>query len=249
MIRRPALRGLLPLILLLALWQVFGDPASPYFPPPSRWVTATQRMFEQGVLIPALLSTLWVMLVSVVAVVIVGGALGAVLGRNPRLERLLRPTIEVFRTMPPPTIVPIAILLFGANPASAIALTTFTAMWIVVLNTSAAARQIPPVRVEAARSLGLSRTETLWKVLVPSLVPGVSLGLRVAAPIILIVVLLMEMLTSLSGMGRLLIQAQQSFAVDRMFAVLAIVGTIGFLLNRVVALIQERLVGVWRSGA
>ncbi|MCT7660692.1 ABC transporter permease [Mycobacterium deserti] len=247
MIARPPLRGLSVTLLLLALWEVLGDARSPYLPPPSTWWTALQVMHAKGLLVPAATATLQVMAISVILVIAVGTTLGALLGTSPRLERTLSPTIEVFRTIPPPTLVPLAVLLFGATTATAILLTTVTSIWAVVFNAGAAARAIPPSRFDAARSLGLSKAATVRKVVLPSLVPGVSLGLRVAAPIIMIVVLLVEMLSSLPGMGRLLMESQQNFATARVFGVLALVGALGYLLNLLVGALQECLVGTWQA--
>lgn len=248
MIARPPFRGLIVLIALLALWQLAGDPTSPYYPPPSTWWTALVAMSQQGVLFPALGATLQVVFAAIVLVVVIGGALGIAVGRSRRLERLLSPTFEVLRTIPPATAVPVIVLLLGATPLSAIVLTTVTGMWGVVLNVASVVRAIPSTRLDAARSLGLSRLDVARKILVPSAVTGVSLGLRVAAPIVLIVVLLAEMLSSLPGMGRLLIQAQQNFATPRVFAVLAVVGLVGYALSRLVAFLQERLLGAWGAG-
>lgn len=244
---RPPFRGLLLLVALLLVWEIIGDPASPYYPPPSAWWDAIRLLNEQGVLLPAFGATVRVMSISFVLVIVIGAIFGAMLGSLPRVERMLAPTIEVCRALPPAVLVPVVVLSLGATQISAVFVTTFTAMWVIVLNTATAVQAIPATRLDAARSLKMSRTSTIIKVLLPSIIPGITLGFRVAAPIILIVVILTEMLTAIPGMGRLLVEAQQNYAVARMFGVLALVGALGYLLNLLVASLQEWFGGAWQN--
>src|SRR5262249_53865924 len=93
-------RGLLPLALGLALWQLFGSPASPYFPVPSEWLPAIGQLWATGRLWPAIVATLTNFAGALLLSVLLGSVLGILLGRSRLLDRLLGPSLEFGRTMP-----------------------------------------------------------------------------------------------------------------------------------------------------
>ena len=94
---------------------------------------------------------------------------------------------------------------------------------------AAAARTIPAVRLEMSRTLGLSPVQRWVKVGLPSLTPGVLLGVRVASAMALIVTLLVDIFGTGAGIGRLLIQSQQTFDAAAAWGLLLIVGAFGYL--------------------
>jgi ABC-type nitrate/sulfonate/bicarbonate transport system permease component len=225
------LRGLAPLALGLAIWQVIGSPTSPYLPPPSAWYEEGRSLAVNGILGPALLSTVTSLLVGLALAVSVGVAFGAFVGFSPRASRTLTPTLEFLRAVPPPTMVPIALLMLGIGSATTFSVVVLAAVWPVLLNTRAAAAEIHPVLGESSRVLGLPWHARAWKVFLPAMLPGVMLGVRVAAPLVFIVTLLVEMLTANGGLGTLIITGQRNYVPAEVFAVLVVIGVLGLVLN------------------
>lgn len=135
---------------------------------------------------------------------------------------------------------PGVLLLFGANDRSDIGVIVFGAVWPVLLNTAHARSTLPESRLDIARTLRMSWPARLRKIVLPSLLPGILTGIRVATPICLIMTLLADFLLTSGGLGDLLVQLQQQFDASGAFALLAVIGLIGLLLN--VALVAaERL--------
>ena len=95
------------------------------------------------------------------------------------------------------------------------------AMWPILLNTSAAVRELNPVLLDTARSMRLSKRRTLFGVLLPSVTPAVILGIRVATPVALVITLLVEYLTAVNGLGALVGDAQRTFQPARVCALLS----------------------------
>ena len=95
----PPMRGLLPLILGLALWQALDPQRSPYFPPPSAWWDSVRVMIQNGKLAPALASTLVTFLLAMAIAGIIGGALGIMIGRSRQARRALGPLFEFCRRL------------------------------------------------------------------------------------------------------------------------------------------------------
>jgi ABC-type nitrate/sulfonate/bicarbonate transport system permease component len=237
--------GAAPLTLLLVVWELVGDPSSPYFPPPSTWWDAVRLLDDSGLLLPALGETAQTFALALVAAVLVGSVLGLAIGALRPVERATGPLIEFCRTLPPPAIVPVAVLLIGLGRSMAVVVVVFAAVWPIVLNTAAAVRSLSPVTQDMARTLGLSPGGRVRKVLAPALVPGLLLGIRVATPLCVIVTLLVEMLTGTSGIGSLLVQAQRNFITPQAFGLLVVVGMFGFLVNTGVGLIERRVLRAW----
>ena len=102
------------------------------------------------------------------------------------------------------------------------------------MSVAAAARTIPAVRLEMSRTLGLSAVQRWVKVGLPSLTPGVLLGVRVASAMALIVTLLVDIFGTGAGIGRLLIQSQQTFDAAAAWGLLLIVGAFGYLASMLV---------------
>jgi sulfonate transport system permease protein len=243
--RAAMLRGLLPLAVLLVIWQLTSSTDSRSFPPPSTWPDALVQLQEEGALMPAIRTTLVTFAVAMGIATVLGAALGMLIGASRKLERALTPLMDFFRTLPPPAIVPVLALLLGANIEMAVTVVVLAAIWPILLNTVTAMRSVPPVRLEMARSLGLTRADRLRKVVLPSLAPGIMLGVRVAVSIALIVTLLVDILGTGEGLGRELLLGQQTFRPERVWALLLVIGTFGYLLSAVVAAGEDRLLRTW----
>ncbi|MTD55652.1 ABC transporter permease [Amycolatopsis pithecellobii] len=237
--------GLLPLAVLLGCWQFFVPADSRAFPPPSTWPGALAELSAEGSLIPAVRTTLVTFLLALAVATVLGTALGMLIGSSRRLERPLTPVMDFFRTLPPPAMVPVLALLLGTNTSMAVTVVVLASLWPILLNTASERRNVPPVRMEMARSLGLRWSERVFKVLLPSLAPGIMLGVRVAVSIALIVTLLVDILGTGEGIGRELMLGQQSFKPATVWALLLVIGVFGYLLNGAVAAAENRLMRKW----
>jgi ABC-type nitrate/sulfonate/bicarbonate transport system permease component len=223
--------GLVPLGVLLTVWQARSTDAAVSFPRPSSWWGAFRDLVTSGELWPALRNTMTTFAVSMLVATLLGVALGVLIGFHRRVERALTPLIDFFRTLPPPVIVPVLTLIFGIALKAGVTIVVLSVIWPILLNTIAAVHEMPPTRQEAARVLGLGRVTTFPKVTLPSLLPGIVVGVRTALSIGLVVTLLVDMLGSADGIGRLLVTQQQLFRASAVWALLFLIGLIGYLVN------------------
>jgi ABC-type nitrate/sulfonate/bicarbonate transport system permease component len=234
----PPLRGLLPLVLLLGLWQLTGSADSPYFPPPSAWAEGIADQWSRGALLPAAGATVSTFLVALGVAIVLGTATGLLVGALPVADRALNPTLEFMRAMPPAALIPIATLLIGYNGQMKVAVATLAAMWPILLNTRAAVRRLDPVLVETARSLHLTPLQRVTKVTFPALVPGIFLGVRVGAPIGLVVTLLVEFLTQVDGVGGLIATAQRSYLSAEVWGLILVAGIFTLLVTSLIGAVE-----------
>ena len=241
----PPLRGLLPLVAFLVVWQVVQPGPSPYFPGPIEWWRAALRLTHRTDLAAAFLSTAWSFLFGLALAILIGGVTGLLIGVSAAVSRALNPLLEFMRAIPPPATVPVAALLIGYNEAMKLTVIVLAALWPILLNCATAVRQIDPLLIEVARTFRLSRAETIWRITVPSVVPALLLGIRVAIPLTIILALLVEMLTSLRGIGALMIQAQRNFQSSEVYALLVLIGLFGLVVNDVFVVLETAILRAW----
>lgn len=244
-----SLRGFVPIAVVFVLWQLLGSADSPTAPAPSAWWTAFQKMESGGVLWPALTKTLELFAEGLVAATVLGVLLGGLLGASRTLSRALGPLLEFVRATPAATIVPAALILFHASVHTEIGIVTYGSIWPILLNTAAARAAVPLLRLEVARSLQISGPARFWKVVLPSLLPEVVTGIRIAAPVCLIITLLVDFLLATGGMGYLLVQYQQSFQAPSAFALLAVIGIVGICLSLLIGYAERLALYRWPAQA
>jgi ABC-type nitrate/sulfonate/bicarbonate transport system permease component len=236
------LRGLLPLLILLGVWEVVEHGGqSVFFPPPSQWLLQTVELAQGGALTRALLATLETFALSLAIATVIGTLLGILVGRLPALDRLLGPTLEYFRFLPGVALVPLVVLLAGYTESMKIYVVVFGALWPVLLQVRSSARAIDPIVLDVSRALRLGPPATLRKVLLPSVVPGMLLGVKIAAPLTLVLALVVEISTQVSGLGQLLETAQQSFQSAQVYGLVVIVGLLALVINTLVTVAESFL--------
>lgn len=234
----PPLRGLLPLAVLLGLWQAFGNAHSATFPPPSKWWTATRTLQDSGQLWGSIGQTLQAFLIALAAATVVGSIIGLALGSARSVDRAAGPTLEFLRTMPAAAIVPLFTLLLGFTLSMNITVVVLSALWPVMLSVRSAMQNINPLLFDVARTLRLSRAASIRKIVLPYLMPSVLTGLRVATPITLIITLLAEFLTNVPGLGALLNHAMNTYSSPTVYALVAITGIIALVVNSVIGQLE-----------
>ena len=236
-----ALRGLLPIAALLIVWQSTTSDASLSFPPPDEWVRAVGRMYTDGVLTPAVLQTVTTYAFGLVCAVVIGCAAGTAIGSSQLIDRALTPTIDFIAAVPGAALVPVAVLLLGPGQLSGVVAVALIVSWPILLNTATAVRSIPAVRLEMSRTIGLSRGQRWGKVILPSLIPGSMLGVRVAASLAVIITLLVDIFGAGAGLGRLLVESQQRFDASAAWGLLLIVGLFGYVMSLALSWVERRI--------
>lgn len=243
-----SLRGIIPIAALLLLWQLLGSPELGTTPPPSTWGPALVEIERNGVLWPALGRTLTLFVTGLSLAIVIGVVVGTALGSSRTLLRALGPTLEFLRATPAATIVPLAILLFGAGSGTETGIVVFGCIWPILLNTTAGRAAVPEIRLEVARTLSLSWFDRMRKVIMPTLLPDVVVGIGIAAPLALVCTLLVDFLAGTGGVGGLLIRFEQAFQSQPMFALLCVIGVIGVAISLSVSALSRLVLRRFPAG-
>jgi ABC-type nitrate/sulfonate/bicarbonate transport system permease component len=227
---RWVLRLLSPVGVLLA-WELasrWGFLNALLFPPPSRAIADLAELMSSGYLAEALYASLFRVVCGFSIAVMVGVALGAAMARIRLVNDLLDPLVELLRPISPLALFPLAILWFGIGDGSKIFIIALAASFPVILNTFAGVRSIDANLFRASRSLGASEFEIFKGIVLPGSLPHIFTGVRLAWGISLIVIIAAEMIGSTEGVGYMVLEAQQTFRTERVFAGIFVIGLIGF---------------------
>jgi ABC-type nitrate/sulfonate/bicarbonate transport system permease component len=131
--------------------------------------------------------------------------------------------------------------MWAPSLISGVAVVALIVSWPILLNAETAMRSIPAVRLEMSRTMGLSPVQRWGKVVLPSLAPGIMLGVRVASSMALIITLLVDILGAGAGIGRLLVESQQRFDASAAWGLLFIIGTFGYLTSVFLMWAEQRV--------
>lgn len=203
-----------------------------------------QPFAKRGELDQGILRFTWYSLVLVVKgyalALIVGTPLGFVLGVSKLFTKSLDPIIQILRPVSPLAWLPLGLILFQKSEPAAIFTIAICAMWPTVMNTAMGVRAIPQDYLNVARVLKLSRSRTLFKILIPAALPYMFTGFRLSLGIAWLVIVAAEMLTGSPGVGGFLWQEYNSLIYEHIILCILTIGVIGFVLDRLMSLVEER---------
>lgn len=157
--------------------------------------------------------------------------LGLAIGWYRRLGNTLNPLIELLRNTAPLALLPVFLLLLGIGEVSKVSIVVYSCAWPLLLNTISAVRQVDPLLVKSARTMGATPRQLFLKVILPASVPTIFVGIRLAAASAMLVLIAAEMVGAKAGLGYLIIYAQFSFLIADMYFGIIAITTIGVTLN------------------
>ena len=242
--------SLLLLAGLLLLWElaVRGAGLSALvLPPPTAVLQALWKGLASGFFWPHLRATAIELLLGLG----VGGALGfsagVLLAEHAGLRRLLLPYVVVSQVVPKLALMPLFIVWFGFGLMPTVVVTALICFFPLMENTLTGLGQVPPERLELFRMLGASRVQTLWRLKLPTGLPSILAGLRIAVVLALVGAVVGEFIGTSQGLGALIIAAQGSMDTPLMFAVLVLVSLLGLCAYQAALLLERRLLRPYAS--
>lgn len=187
-------------------------------------------------------ASLSVMLMGYASAAVVGVATGVAMAWVPLLDRLFAPLVAVLRPVPPPAWIPLAILWFGIDLSAKVFIVFVAAVVPCVLNSYQAVKQTPVELLNAGRSLGAKRGRLLLEVVMPSALPVILGGLRIALGTAWATIVAAELVVSLAGFGFLITNGYRNLESHIVACGMLAVAVVGFLMNAVFVRVSRRLV-------
>ncbi|MBT8342003.1 MAG: ABC transporter permease [Desulfatitalea sp.] len=237
-----------PLFILMAC-EAIGragliDPF--FFPPPSSMLKALYDMTLSGEVFPHIGISILRAVAGYMIAAGVGLSIGILVAWSKLFENIFDPLIELIRPISTFALVPVMFVWFGIGNGSKIAIIVKACFFPIVLNTIAGIKGVDVRLILAARALGAGGLQMWTKVLIPSALPMIITGMRISTAMSMLAIVGVEMLAADSGIGFLVIDAQRTFATDRMFAGIMVISLMGFSLDRLARFIQGNIL-VWHT--
>ena len=185
-------------------------------------------------------SSLYRMAAGFLLAALAGIATGLVLGASTMLSRVAMPTLEIFRVLPSPAIVPPLIFILGVDDALKVTVIAIAAFFPILLNTIAGVRAADPVHLLVARTFRVPRRRILLGIQLPSALPYVFAGCRISLGLALIVTVVTEMIAGSEGVGYYIVSMQYALRPSDMYAAIILLSAIGYLLNRLFLALERR---------
>lgn len=227
----------------IVLWEIASWVTSPIFlPGPYRVAVSLILMTGDGKLPLDIAVSYFRILSGWLIGAAVAIPVGLAAGRIEFIRTTSVPFVNFFRFIPPIAFIGIAIIWFGLGEASKIVLIVYTSLFTVFLNVLAGAQSVARERIWAAECLGASRAHIFRTVVLPSTVPFMITGLRVAMGTSFMTVIAAEIVASNSGVGHLIWDARLFAQTARAFAGIFTLGMMGLVADLVFRLLLGRLV-------
>lgn len=178
---------------------------------------------------------------------VLGVALGVVIGSSARLRAFLEPVYEFFRAVPPAILVPVLMLFLGIGDSLRIVVIAVGSVWPILLNAIEGVRGIDPVLRDVAASYRLGFWRRLFRLILPGASPQIVTGARQALPVAIIMMVISEMFAAKDGLGAAIVVFQKSFAIPQMWGGVILLGAIGVVLSFLFKLATDPLLAWYRG--
>lgn len=233
--------------LVLLIWELYGraQETTLFFVPFTGVVSALWELAQTAEFWDAYRQTLIPFVWGWLLALVVGIALGLLIGRFRTFEAITKPYVTFLNALPVSTLVPIAVILVGIGYASRILIVFLFGVIEVTLNTAAGVRYVNRDLVEMGESFNATQWRLFRKVILPGSTPGIMAGVRIGTGRAVVGMVVVEILLVAVGMGRLILRYRGRFQSAELFAVVLALILFGIVLQ-VVARRIERRVSRWK---
>jgi ABC-type nitrate/sulfonate/bicarbonate transport system permease component len=238
---RVALELWLPALLVALWWWLSSDSQSLYFPPLRDILEQVREVFLSAEAETNLLPSLEHLFAGFAIASVAGVLLGVLLGLNKWVRAAVEPLIHFLRALPAPALLPFAIIAFGIGSAMKIWVIAFTAFFPILLNTMDGVRGRDPATTDVARAYRIPGWWRFARIVVPAALPQIFAGLRVGLQTSLLLMVVSELVASTGGIGFVILQSQQVFAISTMWAGIVVLGVLGYVLNWAFGRVEARV--------
>jgi bicarbonate transport system permease protein len=253
-IKNNVLPPVIAIAIFLALWEGLSASGLTLLPGPSSlftdartWELVRFPFYDRGGIDQGMFwqtfASLKRVAVSYTLSAIVGIGLGIAIGTTPMLSKALDPLFLFLRTVPPLAWVPISLAALNKNEPAALFVIFITAVWPILINTAVGVKQIPQDYINVAKVIQVSRQKYFFKILLPSALPYIFTGLRVAISLAWLAIIAAEIVMSgIVGIGFFIWEAYQNNYISEVILALIWIGAVGLLLDSLMGWLQNKIV-------
>lgn len=247
--------GAAVVLFILVAWELASAAGwlnSYHFPRPTRLAQTLWRLvtdgFPRGITAMVhIQATVWRILLGYTLAAALGIPLGLFIGRNVLLDRATTPLVTFARSVATISLLPLAVAWFGVGELTRVLLIAYGSFFIILTNVIAAVQGVDVRWVRAAETLGASRRQIFFRVILPGSLPRIFGGMKVALGMAFLVIVAVEMIGTVRGLGALIMEARTFYRSDAAIVGMLFIGTVGFLLAKGLDRLERRLLP-WAVG-
>jgi NitT/TauT family transport system permease protein len=215
--------------LLWAILSYGGWTPEMFLPTPTKVLQAGLEMFMKGDLIPDTLTSCGRVLAGFLVAAVIGVPMGVAMGTFPSMDSLFAPLVGTVRYMPVTGFVPLIVIWVGLGEDSKVLIVMLGVVLYNAIMVADAVKFIPSEMINVAYTLGATRRDVLFKVIVPGTFPSVLDTLRVNISSAWNYLVIAELLAAQNGLGFRIVQSQRFLQTEKVLFCLALIGLIGLM--------------------
>ncbi len=235
---------LLAVLFGILVWELLSRQLIPLFLP-SPWATvqAAMELWSEGMITEAIYASMGRIALGWSMGVIVGVPIGIIMGSSLILRKAIEPYVDFFRFVPPIAFVTLAIIWLGPGEASKVGLIFYATIFIVIISVVAGVQAVSQDRLRAAATLGAGRMRILLTVVVPSTIPAIVTGARLAMGNSFLTVVSAEIVAAQEGIGALIWSARNYGRTEWVFVGIILLGVLGYLSDQILRFFALKFLG------
>ncbi|MDR2007285.1 MAG: ABC transporter permease [Acidaminococcales bacterium] len=242
-----ALSGLVGFFLLWEIAPRLGVIDEQFIPPVSAVLAAMAKMTGGGELFVHIAASVQRTLIGIFLATIIAIPAGFILGGAfPAATLFLRPLTRILGQINAFCLFPIFILFFGIGELSKISIIFWSTIWPIFSTTVAGVRQIDPLYIKIARSMGTGKLSIFYKVIMPGAAPVIFTGVRAGANLAFLMLIAAELIGAKAGLGWLIKNSTENFIIPRLFAAALLIAVLGMLANYLITYAEKTLIS-WKQ--
>ena len=234
------------IMLFLLLWALLSylEFVNPIFiPNPHSTFAKLLLLFTEKIFYYDILSSIYRVLSGIIISLFIGIPVGLILGNSAKLYKVSELLIDFFRSIPATALFPLALLFFGIGDMAKIGIVSFSCTLIMILQTYYGASNASKLKIDVLKTMKATKCDTFKYLLVYEALPHIFAGIRVIVSLSLILVIVTEMFIGTEyGLGKRLIDAQSTYRISELYAVIIFIGILGYELNQITLLFEKKLV-------
>jgi NitT/TauT family transport system permease protein len=244
------LTGIIPILIIILIWELSAKlqffPGQVYFPPFSDIVKEFFNLIQNGMLLKNFFSSFFRVVIGLITGSAAGILVGILMGWNEAFNKILHPIASLLYPIPALGWLPLFMLWFGINEILPIAVVFICSFFPVLYNTFTGIKNVDEGYVRAAKILGANNFKILTNIVIPIASPSIFTGLKLNAGLAWRVIIAAEMIAIPTGIGALMLKAENLIRIDIIIICLALLSVMCYLFERLFTRIENKLTEKWR---
>lgn len=248
--------SIVTVLALLALWWIathFGWIRDLFLPTPERILKSFGDAWRGDIqggkpLLEHFWASLWRVFAAFLLAVLTAIPAGIAMGVSRIARGVLDPPVEFYRPLPPLAYLPLIVIWFGIDETAKIVLIYLACFAPLAMSARAGVKSVMIEQINAAYSMGASRWQVIWHVIIPGAMPEIFTGMRIAIGFGWTTLVAAEMVAATEGLGQMVLNASNFLRTDVVIMGIVVIGVVAYLFDLLMRYI-ERLVVPWKGNA